>query len=64
MEERNSRKVATVEIVLKTDVVGLFQLFNAIEIKMIDRFSFLCDILIDDGESRAVHFVGDAHVVA
>ena len=34
------------------------------EIKMIDRLSFLCDILIDDGESRAVHLIGDAHSMA
>ena len=57
-------KVATVEIVLETDVVGFLQFFNALEIKMIDRLPLLCDILIDDGESRAVHLIGDTHFVA
>ena len=31
---------------------------------MIDGFTFLCDIFIHDGESRAVHLVGDTHFVA
>ena len=57
-------EVATVEIILITDVVGLLQFLNAIEIKMIHRLAFLGDILIDDGKSRAVHLIGDTHAVA
>ena len=56
-------EVATIEVVLIADIVGLFQLFNAIKIKMINRLAFLCDILVDDGERRAIHLVGDTHTV-
>ena len=57
-------KISTVKIVLKTDVVGFFQLFNALEIKVIDRFSFLGDILIHNSKSRAIHLIGDTHSMA
>ena len=60
----NEAEVAAVEIVLETDVVSLFQLFNTIEIKMIDLLAFLCYVFVDDSKCRAVHLIRDAHTMA
>ena len=59
----NEAEIAAVEIVLETNVIGFFYLLNTIEIKMINRLAFLGDLLIDNGESRAVYLVGDTHSV-
>src|SRR5512133_467248 len=44
---------------LITDIQGLNNMFNAVEIKMIDRLFIPVEIFVDDGKGGAGHFVGN-----
>lgn len=47
-------ETTTVEILLKTDVVGLRETLDAVEVEVVDGLSLSVLVFVDDGEGRRV----------